>query len=72
VLAEAIQTVMRRHGVPDAYDRLKAFTRGRRVGAAELRDFVATLPLPAEEAARLAAMTPSSYVGLAARLARDV
>ena len=72
VLAEAIQTVMRRHGVPDAYDRLKAFTRGRRVGAAELRDFVATLPLPAEEAARLAAMTPSSYVGLAARLARDI
>ena len=72
VLAEAIQTVMRRHGVPDAYDRLKAFTRGRRVGAAELRDFVATLPLPAEEAARLAAMTPSAYVGLAARLARDV
>jgi len=72
VLAEAIQTVMRRHGVPDAYDRLKAFTRGRRVGAAELRDFVATLPLPAEEAARLAAMTPCAYVGLAARLARDV
>jgi len=72
VLAEAIQTVMRRHGVPDAYDRLKAFTRGRRVGAAELRDFVATLPLPAEEATRLAAMTPSAYVGLAATLARDV
>jgi len=72
VLAEAIQTVMRRHGVPDAYDRLKAFTRGRRVGAAELREFVATLPLPAEESARLAAMTPSAYVGLAARLARDV
>ena len=72
VLAEAIQTVMRRHGVADAYDRLKAFTRGRRVGAAQLREFVATLPLPPEEATRLAAMTPSAYVGLAAQLARDV
>jgi adenylosuccinate lyase len=72
VLAEAIQTVMRRHGVADAYDRLKAFTRGRRVGAAQLREFVATLPLPPEEAARLAAMTPSGYIGLAAQLARDV
>jgi adenylosuccinate lyase len=72
VLAEAIQTVMRRHGVPDAYDRLKTFTRGRRVGAAELREFVATLPLPAGEAARLAEMTPAAYVGLAASLARQV
>jgi len=63
---------MRRHGVADAYDRLKAFTRGRRVGAAQLREFVATLPLPPEEATRLAAMTPSVYVGLAAQLARDV
>ena len=69
VLAEAIQTVMRRHGVPDAYDRLKEFTRGRRVGPAELREFVAGLPLPPEEAARLAAMTPAAYVGLAAQLA---
>jgi adenylosuccinate lyase len=69
VLAEAIQTVMRRHGVPDAYDRLKEFTRGRKVGAAELREFVATLPLPPEDAARLAAMTPAAYIGLAAQLA---
>jgi len=69
VLAEAIQTVMRRHGVPDAYDRLKEFTRGRKVGPAELREFVATLPLPPEDAARLAALTPAAYIGLAAELA---
>jgi adenylosuccinate lyase len=69
VLAEAIQTVMRRHGVPDAYDKLKDFTRGRRVGPAELRDFVATLGLPADVAARLAALTPAGYIGLAATLA---
>jgi adenylosuccinate lyase len=69
VLAEAIQTVMRRHGVPDAYDRLKEFTRGRKVGPAALREFVATLPLPADEAARLAALTPAAYIGLAADLA---
>jgi adenylosuccinate lyase len=69
VLAEAIQTVMRRHGVPDAYDRLKEFTRGRKVGQAALREFVATLPLPPDEAARLAALTPAAYIGLAADLA---
>ncbi|MCC7198122.1 MAG: adenylosuccinate lyase [Gammaproteobacteria bacterium] len=72
VLGEAIQTVMRRHGVPDAYDRLKDFTRGRRVGAAELREFVATLPIPAEAQARLIALTPAAYTGLASRLAREV
>jgi adenylosuccinate lyase len=72
VLAEAIQTVMRRHGVPDAYDRLKDFTRGRRVGAAELRQFVLGLGLPPADAARLAALTPASYIGLAAQLARDI
>lgn len=71
VLAEAIQTVMRRHGVPDAYERLKAFTRGRRVGAAELREFVGTLGLPPAAAAQLARLTPSDYTGLAARLARE-
>jgi adenylosuccinate lyase len=72
VLAEAIQTVMRRHGVQDAYERLKEFTRGRRVGAAELRDFVGSLGLPPEVALRLAALTPATYTGLAATLARQV
>jgi len=72
VLAEAIQTVMRRHGVPDAYDRLKEFTRGRRVGPAELREFVSGLPLPPGDAARLAALTPATYIGLAAELAAEL
>jgi len=72
VLAEAIQTVMRRHGVPDAYDRLKEFTRGRSVGAVELRRFVSGLGLPPEDTARLGSLTPAGYIGLAARLARDI
>ena len=72
VLAEAIQTVMRRHGTPEAYERLKEFTRGRHVGPEELRAFVATLGLPQEAAERLAALTPARYLGLAARLAREV
>jgi adenylosuccinate lyase len=70
VLAEAIQTVMRRHGVADAYDRLKDFTRGRRVGPQELRDFVSSLGLPPEVTARLSTLTPAAYTGLAAALAR--
>jgi adenylosuccinate lyase len=72
VLAEPIQMVLRRHGIADAYDRLKEFSRGRRVGAAELRSFVAGLDLPAEARERLAQLTPATYVGLAARLARQV
>ncbi len=72
VLAEAIQTVMRRHGTPDAYERLKEFTRGRDVGSDELRQFVAALGLPAEATERLASLTPDRYLGLAARLAREI
>ena len=71
VLGEAVQTVMRRYGVPNAYERLKDLTRGRRVDAAALREFVAQLPLPAAERERLAALTPADYVGLARELARD-
>ena len=72
VLAEAIQTVMRRHGTPEAYERLKEFTRGRNVGPEDLRRFVSTLGLPADAAERLAALTPDRYTGLAERLARDI
>jgi adenylosuccinate lyase len=72
VLGEAVQTVMRRYGVPNAYERLKALTRGQRVDAVALRAFVEGLPLPAEVRARLSQLTPSGYVGLAAELARDV
>ena len=71
VLGEAIQTVMRRHGVPDAYERLKELTRGRSIDAAALRAFIATLPLPAGERERLTRLTPADYLGLARELARD-
>ena len=71
VLGEAVQTVIRRHGMPDAYERLKASTRGRRVGAAELHEFIGTLGLPPAAAAQLGRLTPQDYTGLAARLARD-
>jgi adenylosuccinate lyase len=72
VLAEAIQTVMRAEGVPGAYEKLKAFTRGREVGAKELRAFVAGLGLPDEARRRLEALTPASYTGLAEALARSL
>jgi adenylosuccinate lyase len=69
-LGEAIQSVLRAAGVPNGYEQLKLFTRGQRIDAASLRTFVATLPLPEAERQRLAALTPSHYVGLAATLAR--
>ena len=72
VLAEPIQTVMRKHGMDNPYDRLKALTRGKSVDEATLREFVAALPIPQAERQRLADMTPSGYTGLAAALARRV
>ncbi|HET7133929.1 MAG TPA: adenylosuccinate lyase, partial [Gammaproteobacteria bacterium] len=72
VLAEAIHTVMRRHGLGDAYERLKDLTRGRQIGRDTLREFVAGLDIPEAERERLLALDPKSYVGLAERLARDV
>jgi adenylosuccinate lyase len=70
VLAEAVQSVLRAAGIPGGYERLKALTRGAPVDAAGLAAFIATLPLPAEERSRLAALRPAEYVGLAAELAR--
>jgi adenylosuccinate lyase len=70
VLGEAIQTVMRAHGIPDAYDRLKAFTRGRAVDEHTMREFIASLPLPDEQKKRLFDLTPPTYLGLAPALAR--
>ena len=71
VLGEAVQTVMRRYGVPNAYERLKALTRGQRIDAEALKAFVARLPLPPEVRERLAHLKPADYIGLAAELARD-
>ena len=71
LLAEPIQTVMRRYAVPEAYEQLKALTRGRRIDAAAVAKFVDGLPIPAAEKERLVQLTPATYVGLAARLARE-
>jgi adenylosuccinate lyase len=70
VLAEAVQTVMRVHGIPDAYDRLKAFTRGRPVDERAVREFIGSLDLPPGDKDRLLALEPSTYLGLAPILAR--
>ena len=72
VLAEAVQTVMRRHGMTDAYEQLKELTRGRRMTREILHDFIDALALPAEARERLKALTPSDYTGLAAKLAKRV
>jgi adenylosuccinate lyase len=70
VLAEAVQTVMRVHGIPDAYDRLKSFTRGRPVDERAVREFIASLDLPPGEKERLLALEPQKYLGIAPILAR--
>jgi adenylosuccinate lyase len=70
VLAEAVQTVMRRHGLPEPYEQLKALTRGKPIDAQAMRAFIDSLALPAAERARLHALTPATYTGLAAALAR--
>jgi len=72
VLAEPVQTVMRRYGLPQPYEQLKALTRGKGITQAALREFIQGLDLPDEPKARLLAMTPRSYTGLAAQLARMV
>lgn len=70
VLAEPIQTVMRKVGMDRPYERLKELTRGRRVTAEIMRDFVKALPLPEEDKKRLLKLTPATYIGLAAKLAK--
>ncbi|MES2784067.1 MAG: adenylosuccinate lyase [Pseudomonadota bacterium] len=72
VLAEPIQTVMRRFGVQGAYEKLKEVTRGKTVRPEDLHALIRSLEIPQAERDRLIAMTPSSYVGMAAELARRV
>ena len=72
LLAEPIQTVMRRYAVPEAYEQLKALTRGQRVSGAELRAFIDGLEIPPAERSRLREMTPGSYTGNAALQARRI
>jgi adenylosuccinate lyase len=72
VLGEAVQTVMRRYGVPEPYEQLKALTRGQVVTQALLHDFIATLDIPEDARNRLLELSPGTYVGLAAKLAEDL
>jgi len=72
VLTEAVQQVMRRHGVADAYEKLKAISRGRRLERRQLADFIKALPIPPEARKRLLALTPARYTGLAAELAKRI
>ena len=72
VLAEAVQTVMRRHGLPNPYEQLKALTRGHGITATSMRDFIQGLDLPADAKQRLLEMTPGGYTGLAERLAKEI
>jgi adenylosuccinate lyase len=70
VLAEAVQTVMRRHGLPEPYEQLKALTRGNVITRDAITAFIESLALPADDKARLRALTPASYTGMAAALAK--
>ncbi len=70
VLAEAIQTVMRRYGVPHPYEQLKALTRGKGITPETIHDFVQQLDIPAEAKARLLELTPGTYIGKAVELAK--
>ena len=72
VLGEAVQTVLRAAGVPEGYERLKEFTRGRSIDAKALAEFIDTLPLEAIEKTRLKALTPAAYTGIASRLAKEI
>ena len=70
VLAEAVQTVMRRCGLPNPYDQLKNFSRGRPITRELMHGFIEGLALPEADIARLLALTPAGYTGLAEALAR--
>jgi adenylosuccinate lyase len=72
LLAEPIQTVMRRFGVENAYEQLKSLTRGQRISATSLRQFIGELAIPAEAKDALLKLSPATYIGLAEKLAKDV
>ena len=72
VLAEPIQTVMRRYGIENPYEKLKALTRGKQIDSKIIEDFINTLEIPAEAKAELLKLTPMNYIGDAIKLARDI
>ena len=72
VLAEPVQTVMRRYGIENPYEQLKELTRGKGITREALHAFIQTLAIPETEKARLLQMTPANYIGIAVQLAREV
>jgi adenylosuccinate lyase len=72
VLAEAVQTVMRRSGLPEPYEQLKALTRGQGITRDSMRVFIESLALPVDAKRRLLALTPATYTGLAGKLAGSI
>lgn len=72
VLAEPIQTVMRRYGIPEPYEKLKALTRGNKIDQATIANFISTLDLPDDAKERLLALTPASYIGNAVSQAKNI
>ncbi len=72
VLAEAVQTVMRRYGLPEPYEQLKALTRGQGITRDSMRAFIETQALPVDAKQRLLALTPATYTGLADKLAGSI
>ena len=72
VLAEAVQTVMRRYGLPEPYEQLKALTRGQGITRESMRTFIESLALPDDAKQRLLQLTPANYIGLATRLAGEI
>jgi len=72
VLAEPVQTVMRRYGIANPYEQLKELTRGKGISKEGLREFILTLAIPQEAKDSLLALTPSNYIGIAAKLASEI
>ena len=72
VLAEAVQSVLRRHGVADAYEQLKSLTRGKNIDQEILYHYIEQLPLSADDKRRLQTLTPAQYIGYAEHLAQKI
>lgn len=72
VLSEAVQTVMRKHGHANSYDKLKAITRGKGISEEDIKAFIDSVELPETDKKRLLALTPSQYVGIAASLVKHL
>jgi len=72
VLAEAVQTVMRRYGIETPYEKLKALTRGHAISKEKLHTFIQGLEIPKKEKDKLLAMTPADYIGNASNQARRI